>query len=769
MTDRPGPRPPRPRPGPGPGVPRPGPTPGAPRPVPHPPAPEPPSTVTGSDAASWGRVDADGTVYVRTSEGERAVGQWPGGDPDEALTLYTRRFDGLAVEVDLLERRVRNASLSPDEARSAVAKVRDQVVGAQAVGDLESLVCPARRPGPADRGAARAAQGRQGGTPRRGARREGDPGRRRGAGGGRQRVARRCRPDARADGPLEGAAAAREVGRRCALAALLRARTTYTRRRKQHYSEQHEQRLGAQEVKERLATEAEGLATSTEWGPTAGRFRDLMRRWKEAGPAPHQDEEALWSRFRGAQDTFFSARDAENARTDAEFAANAEVKRAILVDAEALLPVTDLAAARAALRDMGARWEAAGKVPRDQMKELEARMRAVETAVREAEDERWQRSNPEARARAEAAVAQLEASLDKLRADAAKAKAAANDRKLAEAEQAIAARESWLVEAQRRSGRVLLTRDQRLPVARSAAPGCAISGSRLRDQRLPVAHGRISGAYARLWMTPTADDGLLSTLLRWSFIAGGHPFLGSQARDLGLLAAAAAPGTPGGCAATHPPQRLRGRASARLDGPARRGAAPGDAGPRRAVRHHGDVGAVDRRLPAGRTVHAGSAMHRSARDHQGDRSRRPHRRGLPRRGRRHGVRWPAHDDAGPYDRRLSAPAPSAVRALGSRRDGPRGACVASTARRTGRTPPRLSRHRAGTRLANLVDAGIEWPGESWTKLRLVEAGCPIPHAQVKVSRQARPLGVPRPRVRGRQDRLRVRRPRGPHAGRGHRA
>ncbi len=449
MTDRPGPRPPRPRPGPGPGVPRPGPTPGAPRPAPHPPAPEPPSTAPGSDAASWGRVDTDGTVYVRTAEGERAVGQWPGGDPDEALTLYTRRFDGLAVEVDLLERRVRNASVSPEEARSAIAKVRDQVVGAQAVGDLDSLVARLDALAPLieeqrqQRKAAKAARLDE-------ARAEKETlvadaervaaGNEWRAGADRMReLMDRWKALPRLEKSVDDALWRRFSG----------ARTTYTRRRKQHYSEQHEQRLGAQEVKEQLVTEAEALATSTEWGPTAGQFRELMRRWKAAGPAPHQVEEALWSRFRGAQDTFFSARDAENARTDAEFAANAEVKRAILVDAEALLPVSDLAAARAALRDVGARWEAAGKVPRDQMKELEARMRAVETAVREAEDERWQRSNPEARARAEAAVAQLEASLGKLRADAAKAKAAGNDRKLAEAEQAIAARESWLVEAQR--------------------------------------------------------------------------------------------------------------------------------------------------------------------------------------------------------------------------------------------------------------------------------------------------------------------------------
>ena len=142
-------------------------------------------------------------------------------------------------------------------------------------------------------------------------------------------------------------------------------------------------------VKERLAKEAEALADSTDWGPTAGRYRDLMRQWKAAGPAPKDVDDELWKRFRGAQDTFFGARDAANAALDAEFAANAEVKEKLLVEAEALLPVTDLDAAKRALRDLADRWDAAGKVPRDRMKELEGRMRVVEQADPRARGRAW--------------------------------------------------------------------------------------------------------------------------------------------------------------------------------------------------------------------------------------------------------------------------------------------------------------------------------------------------------------------------------------------
>ncbi|MCW2766350.1 MAG: hypothetical protein JWO11_2309, partial [Nocardioides sp.] len=229
------------------------------------------------------------------------------------------------------------------------------------------------------------------------------------------------------------------------------ARTSYTRRRKTHFAEQSEKRDAARSVKERLAKEAEELATSTDFGPTAGRYRDLMRDWKAAGPAPKDVDDALWKRFRGAQDTFFGARDAAVAAEDAAFAANAEVKEKLLVEAEALLPVTDLETAKKAFRDIADRWDAAGKVPRDRMKELEARIRKVEQAIRSIEDEQWKRSDPEKSARADDMVTKLEDAIAKVEADLAKARTAGNEKLVKELEENLESRRSFLDMAKRAS------------------------------------------------------------------------------------------------------------------------------------------------------------------------------------------------------------------------------------------------------------------------------------------------------------------------------
>ena len=154
--------------------------------------------------------------------------------------------------------------------------------------------------------------------------------------------------------------------------------TTYTRRRKAHFGELNTRRDEAKSSKEALLVEAEGLAGSTDWAETGKRMRTLMDQWKAAGGAAREVDEQLWQRFRAAQDSFFAARTAYFAAQDEEFAENAKVKESLLQEAERLLPVRNIGEAKRQLRALQDRWNAVGKVPRDSMRPLEQRMRAVE-------------------------------------------------------------------------------------------------------------------------------------------------------------------------------------------------------------------------------------------------------------------------------------------------------------------------------------------------------------------------------------------------------
>ncbi|MDR0435832.1 MAG: DUF349 domain-containing protein, partial [Propionibacteriaceae bacterium] len=70
--------------------------------------------------AAFGRVEADGSVYVTTSDGERKVGQVPDVTEAEALAFYVRRFEALEAQVNLLIQRVSSGAISPEEARKSV-------------------------------------------------------------------------------------------------------------------------------------------------------------------------------------------------------------------------------------------------------------------------------------------------------------------------------------------------------------------------------------------------------------------------------------------------------------------------------------------------------------------------------------------------------------------------------------------------------------------------------------------------------------------------
>jgi len=173
-----------------------------------------------------------------------------------------------------------------------------------------------------------------------------------------------------------------------------------------------------------------------------------MSRWKASGRAGKGDEDELWTRFRAAQDAFFSARNAALGERDAGFAENLTAKEALLAEAEKI-DTSDLKGAKAALRSIQERWEAIGHVPRGDKERIEARLRKVEDKLRTGEQDQWRRTNPEARARAEATVEQFQGSLDKLEKQRAAAEAAGDTRKVTEAEQRIATTRALLDAAQK--------------------------------------------------------------------------------------------------------------------------------------------------------------------------------------------------------------------------------------------------------------------------------------------------------------------------------
>ncbi|ORV07840.1 DNA repair ATPase [Mycobacterium celatum] len=387
-----------------------------------------------TDPRRFGRVDPDGTVWLISSSGERVIGSWQAGDPEAAFAHFGRRFDDLSTEVALMEERLASGTGDARKIKAHAAALAETLPTASVLGDVDALA--ARLAAIAEHADAVAAAER--------ARRE------------EHRAAQTARKEELAAEAEELAANSTQwkaAGDR--LRAILdewktiggldrktddalwkrysAARETFNRRRGSHFAELDRERAGAREVKERLCERAEELSESTEWSATSAEFRKLLTEWKGAGRAPRDVDDALWHRFKAAQDTFFKARNAATAERDAELRANAAAKEALLAEAEKI-DTSNLEAARAALRTIAEKWDAIGKVPRERSAELERRLRAVEKKVREAGESDW--ADPQAQARAE----QFKARAEQFERQAAKAEAAGRDK---EAQEAKANAEQW--------------------------------------------------------------------------------------------------------------------------------------------------------------------------------------------------------------------------------------------------------------------------------------------------------------------------------------
>src|SRR4051794_28656329 len=346
-------------------------------------------------ASDWGRIDDDGTVYVRAGDGERAIGSWQAGDREAGLAFYQRRFEDLETEVQLLEKRLESGAGDPAHTRTHAVALKDQLASAHAIGDLASLerrldallvaaeekagvAAAAREQARADAIAAKEALVGE-------AEKIAESATSWKASGDRLRaIVDEWRQIKGIDRKTDDA-----LWKRFAAA-----RDAFGRRRGQHFAQLDAERSTVKDAKERLIARAEELSASTDWKDTTAAMRDLMTEWKAAGRAGRDVEDALWARFRAAQDAFFARRSGVFAERDAEQSENQQKKEAIIAQAAAL-DVSDPKAAQNVLRDLQAQFDAVGHVPRDSMRRLDDQMRAAEQRVRDAVDAEWRQASVE--------------------------------------------------------------------------------------------------------------------------------------------------------------------------------------------------------------------------------------------------------------------------------------------------------------------------------------------------------------------------------------
>jgi hypothetical protein len=398
--------------------------------------------------SEYGRIDDDGTVVVVTDGVERVVGSWQAGTREEGLAFYTGRYDQLAADVRLLEKRVELPTVDPRTVGDAATTLQTSLADAAAIGDLAALdrrlaaVVERAQARKAERAQARAEERSKAADAKRAIVAEATEL----AGSDRWKVTgERFRALVEAWSGIRGVERSVDTALWKEFSA---ARRSFDARRRAHFAALDEESKAAGARKEELVRRAEKLTGSDDWAATAREFRDLMTQWKAAGRARRSADDELWARFKAAQDGFFARRSEVFSARDSEQAANLETKQALLAEAEGIDPVADPTGAKRRLRQIGEKWDAIGHVPRDARAGLEQRFAAAERRVRDA----GAAAASHVVVTDSPIVVRLRESLTKLESRLERARSGGDDRLATETEAAITTQREWLEQAER-SGR----------------------------------------------------------------------------------------------------------------------------------------------------------------------------------------------------------------------------------------------------------------------------------------------------------------------------
>jgi hypothetical protein len=408
------------------------------------------------DPAKFGRVGEDGTVYVITPTGDRPVGSYPGKSAEEALAYFVKKFEMVASEVALLAARIRSGAMVPSDAHEAVNKLRTQILELNGVGDLANLSASLEKI-PAliieHEGAYEA---------RKAARSAERESRRNETVAIKEKIVSEAESlidsvawkvtTARLKELLEEWKKAPRLDKKTDAALWKRfssSRNKFDKRRRAHFTTLASEHKKVALSKELIVKEAEALANSKDWLGTANRYKSLMGEWKASGRGKKTTDAALWSRFKTAQDTFFAAKKADLDKRKISMTENLAKREAMIVEFEALLPITDFKSAKKKYLDLMAKWQKIGMTDRKKRAAFDARVNKIEEEISELERNHRRKSDPSAKAQANKVVQGLAEAIENYEKQAAKAEAAGQTAKAMVAREAAAARRAWLEQAEK--------------------------------------------------------------------------------------------------------------------------------------------------------------------------------------------------------------------------------------------------------------------------------------------------------------------------------
>ena len=397
---------------------------------------------------SFGRVDETGNVYVVDAGVERLIGSQPEMSIEQAVALYTKRYQDLADSVRLLEQRAK-AKADPKSIAKSAEKLLADLVSPSALGDLAALrtrvsavkdslseaLAEANAKHAEDVAAALASRETIVVEAEKIAAQ--DP----------QKINYKATsmkmtelftawqelqknslkvPKTKAD----------ELWHRFS-----KARNAFDAHKRSYFAAADAAAKIGKQAKLDLVVKSEALVSKG--ADAVNDYKELLTAWKALPKTKLKSDDAHWARFKAAGDAIYAAKNEKAAADDVAYSASLAGKLALLEEAEKI-DTSNLEAAKTAMKSINARWEKAGKVPRDQIRPTEDRLKAVEAKIRKAEEELWRKSDPATIDRTNSLRSQLEAQIEKMESELESARASGEAAKISKAQEALDTKKTWL-------------------------------------------------------------------------------------------------------------------------------------------------------------------------------------------------------------------------------------------------------------------------------------------------------------------------------------
>lgn len=401
-------------------------------------------------ALNFGRIEADGTVLLNLPDGStKPVGQWAAGEPEEGLNFFARKFVDLLSEVQLATSRLAQGTAQIAAAEKLLERAKEQIQNPNFIGDLTALsasveILRVATEARSEEVSKKRAEQKAFAIAKRTELVE-----------EAEKLASSTKWKTASDRykeiveewkklPHGPKSQEQELWKR-----LSKSRSAFDKARRVFFAQKQTERAQAENIKVDLIKEAKKLATSTDWQTTSNKFKGLMSKWKQAPKGTKEQENQWWAEFKSHQDAFFAGYKAQEEKKNALESANLEKKKELAVKAEGLLPITDLASAKNALRQIQDQWDEIGHVPRKDKNQIENRLKAVEDAIRNHERKDVKNSNPENTARAKNTADLLRAKLEETKLAHQAALSKNDEQKAASLAQTMATQEMLLAAAEK--------------------------------------------------------------------------------------------------------------------------------------------------------------------------------------------------------------------------------------------------------------------------------------------------------------------------------